>query len=118
MAKQPGRYQKHPVCTSKTVFYQRKLMKDAGTNESEATKIAMDRKEWRLRITQEMEHLENWERHQASFLKGPKILLPPANPQCYQRGKLCKSVDGLKNHIKRKHRGATHLFKCNPCDKT
>ena len=71
-----------------------------------------------------MEHLENWERQQASFFKwerkseNRKFLLPPANLQFYEWGKMCKSVDGLKNHIKRKHTESTHLFKRNPCDKT
>ena len=49
---------KRPGKKRKTLFYWRKLLKEAGVNWSEAGTIAQDRKKWKEIVTKRMTHLE------------------------------------------------------------
>ena len=116
--------QKRPGYKRKTIFYWRKLLKEAGINWTEAPKFALDRKEWKRRIKIRMDHLEKWEYQQGNRHDGEEKLekrnfdLPPTNLQCDICEKVCKSVGGLKIHIKRMHTEASHSFTCSRCQKT
>ena len=108
--------QKRPGYKQKTIFYWRKLLKEAGINWTEAPKFALERKEWKRRIKIRMDHLEKWEYQQGNRHDGEEKLekrnfdLP--------REKVCKSVGGLNIHIKRMHTEASHSFTCSRCQKT
>ena len=100
---------KCPGKKRKTLFYWRKLLREAGVNWSEAGTIAQDRKEWRRIVRNRMTHLEKWERQQAhnhqltETVRERNFEIQAPNLECSECGKRCKSLGGLKLHVKRIH---------------
>ena len=114
---------KCPGKKRKTLFYWRKLLREAGVNWAEAGTIAQDRKEWRRIVKNRMTHLEKWERqqahnHQLTETVGERNFETQApNLECPECGKLCKSLGGLKLHVKRIHTEPQCSFECPRCAK-
>ena len=112
---------KRPGKKKKTLFYWKKLLTEAGINWTEAGALAANRKEWKKIIYKRMAHLETWERQQAHNHNLEEIVdernwqAPQTNLQCVECGKTCRSVGGLKVHIKRIHQRPTHSFVCEKC---
>ena len=56
---------KLPGHKRKTLFYWRKLLKEAGINWAEALKLAADMKKWKAIVVSRMEHIHKWEAERA-----------------------------------------------------
>ena len=108
---------KLPGHKRKTIFYWRKLLKEAGINWAEAPKLATDRKKWKAIVVSRVEHIHKWEterakhhqtRQQTSIHKR-NFTPPPPSLTCEVCNKQCKTMAGLKIHQKRMH-GPTEMF--------
>ena len=68
-----------------------------------------------------MSHSETWECQQAHNHNLGELVdernwqAPQTNLQCVECGKICRSVGGLKVHIKRIHQRPAHSFVCEKC---
>ena len=56
---------KLPGHTRKTLFYWRKLLKEAGINWAEASKLAAEGKKWKAIVVSRMEHIHKLETERA-----------------------------------------------------
>ena len=113
---------KLPGHKRKTLFYWRKLLKEAGVNWSEAPKIAQDRKQWKKMVNTRMQHLLEFEmgkaKHHQETIDRRNTTPPRPSLTCEECGMECKSMGGLKIHIKRIHTDNNCTFECPNCNRT
>ena len=115
LPKNPGRKQK-------TVFYWKKILREAYIPWSCDQKFAEDRKQWEKRIKSRMLHLYEWESNgntnEDTTLKRNPQTSATDSLTCRDCGKVCKSIGGLKIHAKRMHGESTVTSVCRGCEKT
>ena len=62
----------------KTVLYWRRVLKEAGIDWTEVERLTSDRKGWKEKVAERMEHLDRWERqkgHGYSWEQGEERLV-------------------------------------------
>ena len=116
-----------PKCkgrSRKTILYWRKLVKEAGWDYTKIAGFATDRGEWKRRVKERMEHLEEYEWSTGKRWMGPVMernreVVEDEVLKCEVCGKICKSKAGLTIHRKRMHEEseAKKQFQCE-CGKT
>ena len=110
---------KCPGKKRKTLLYWKKILKEAGIERTRADELAADRKTWRKKVNEKMEHLAKWERSRGHFNGedvGPRNAAPTKETStiCAQCDKVCKSKAGLRIHVKRIHEDP----QCRKCKTT
>ena len=114
---------KCPGKKRKTLLYWKKIQKEAGIEWTRADELAADRKTWRKKVNERMEHLAKWERSRGHFNGedvGPRNPAPTKETStiCAQCDKVCKSKTSLRIHVKRIHEDPQCSFECRKCKTT
>ena len=111
----------------KTVLYWRRLLRDAGIDWTEVERLTSDRKGWKEKVAERMEHLDRWERqkgHGYKWEQGEERLVRNVGRGegelvCRYEGcgKVCRNKAGLAMHEKRMHRVNEERgrLKCERC---
>ena len=111
---------KLPGHKKQTLFYWRKLLKEAGINWAEPPKLATDRKKWIAIVVSRVEHIHEWETERAKHhqtrqktnIHKRNLTPPPPSLTCEVCNKQCKTRAGLTIHRKRMHRPTEISFSC------
>ena len=111
---------KKPGAKRKTVLYWKKLLREAGIDASRIGQLTKDRKAWKARVKQRMDHLALWEESRGKRYQGPELARNQPKErevifECEVCGKVCKNKGGLTIHRKRMHE-ASSLKKAFPCE--
>ena len=108
----------------KTVLYWKKLLREAGIDYTKIGQLTSDRKLWKSRVRERMDHLRKWEWSMGHSWEGvPMERNAPKEVesifQCDVCAKVCKNKAGLVIHRKRMHETSSlkKLFKCGTCEK-
>ena len=108
----------------KTVLYWKKLLREAGLDWTRIGQLTSDRRVWKGRVRERMDHLRKWEWSQGHKWEGAQMErnVPKEEEsvfQCDVCAKVCKSKAGLVIHRKRMHDASSmkKLFKCDTCAK-
>ena len=108
----------------KTVSYWKKLLREAGLDPTDMTRLTGDRKKWKGLVMDRMRHLDKWEMSQSHEWQGAAVMrneppVPDVVFACRTCGRVCKSKGGLVNHRRRMHEESTakKLFKCDDCER-
>ena len=117
-SKMPGRKRK-------TVLYWKKMLNDAGLDWTDVERMTSDRREWKRRVLDRMNHLHEWERQKGHMYEwDERVRRLERNErrvivlECrYGCGMVCKTKAGLTVHEKRMHRAAEERvkFTCERC---
>ena len=115
------KWDRGPGRTRKTVTYWRKLIREAGFDASEIGSLTADRKVWRMKCKERMDHLRDFEQSKGKKWVGAEverngIRVDIGIYDCSVCGKVCKSKAGLTIHKKRMHMESV-LKKKFPCEK-
>ena len=118
------RYDKLPGKKRKTILYWRRLVKEAGIDETRIASLTKERKEWKSLIRTRMKHLQEWDRRGGKKVleeRGERNITVGVQDDftCDWEGcgKVCKSKGGLTAHRRRMHEVSKHkvIFKCQLC---
>ena len=115
-------WEKMPGNKRKTVFYWRKLLREAGIDATNLNELTSDRKGWRRKVRKRMKWIEKWEKSQGHTWEGPEMernqRVVEAELVCDVCGKECKSKAGLVIHRRRMHEvsGKKKEFVCEECE--
>ena len=106
----------------KTVLYWKKILREAGLDPTDVASLTRDRKVWRSKVKERMQHLTDWEKSKGHFWTGGMVLRNDvgANAKvfdCRVCGRVCKSKGGLVNHRRRTHEESSQKkkFECEKC---
>ena len=98
----------------KTVLYWRSVLREAGIDWTEVERLMSDKKGWKEKMAERMEHLDRWERqkgHGYRWEQGGERLVRnvvrgEGESVCRYEGcgKVCRNKAGLVMHEKRMHR--------------
>ena len=124
------KWKKTPGKKRKTLFYWKKLLREAGIDWTEIQKETQDRETWKSRVKERMNHLEKFEQQQGHHYEwGPNEETLTRNSQTRRPeegdlrcdvegcGKLCKSKAGLTIHKRWIHEPPRKNFECPLCTK-
>ena len=83
-----------------------------------------DRKQWREKVKERVEHLREWEKSKGKRWSGAAVVRNEVGVDaqvfdCRVCGRVCKSKSGLVNHRRRTHEesAAKQLFQCERCER-
>ena len=106
----------------KTVFYWRKLIREAGLDCTKIGEMTKDRKAWKNTVKERMKHLDQYEQSKGNkwsgqWLSRNKEVEQPTSLSCEICGKSCRSKGGLTNHQRRMHNVSKlkKSFSCKKC---
>ena len=111
----------------KTVLYWRRVLREAGIDWTEVERLTSDRKGWKEKVAERMEHLDRWERqkgHGYRWEQGEErlvrnVMRGEGELVCRYEGcgKVCRNKAGLVMHEKRMHRVNEEKgrLKCERC---
>ena len=111
----------------KTVLYWRRVLREAGIDWTEVERLTSDRKGWKEKVAERMEHLDRWERqkgHGYRWEQGEErlvrnVMRVEGELVCRYEGcgKVCRNKAGLVMHEKRVHRVNEEKgrLKCERC---
>ena len=112
---------KAPGKCRKTVLYWKKLMREAGLDPTNVASLTKDRKVWKQKVKERMDHLRKWEASKGKRWTGEPVgrndMVVDTVFDCRVCGKVCKSKAGLVNHRRRMHEEsvAKKKFECVKC---
>ena len=112
----------------KTVLYWRRVMAEAGVDPMEVERLTGDRRGWKAKVGERVQHLELWEAqkgHGYRWRQGEERVERSQRAEVglvcgYEGcGKRCKTKGGLAIYQKRMHRemGGRVNFRCGACGK-
>ena len=120
------RWEGAPRGRRKTVLYWKRLLREAGIDPTKIGQLSADRRIWKGRVRERMDHLRKWEWSMGHKWTGaamernvPKEDVTEFVFVCDVCGKVCKSKAGVTIHRKRMHEVSSlkKTFKCDACDK-
>ena len=106
----------------KTVFYWKKLLREAGLDSTKIGKLTSDRKEWKRIVRERMKHLAEYDKSKGNkwtgqWMERNEKKETPEGFVCEECGKVCRSKGGLTIHSKRMHNVSKlkKQFTCKKC---
>ena len=114
---------KVPGKKRKTVLYWRKLLREAGIDQTRIGMLSQDKKGWKATVNERVKHIEEWEekggnkseqeRGARNNIKENEVVF-----ECEVCGKVCKNKAGLTNHRRRIHEISKQKkkFTCEVCN--
>ena len=116
-------HEKRPGKKRKTILYWKQLLREAGIDYTKIGEETRDRKVWKRRVMERMDHIAEWERNGGNLstagARGDRRQqMEDTDLTCTVCQKICESKAGLTVHIKRIHEVSSHkvTFKCDKCN--
>ena len=103
----------------RTIFYWKKLLREAGVDATNLKAVTEDRKKWKKIVKERMEHLDKWEKSRGHKWMGEEMMRNEIKEVevlffCEVCWKRCKTKGGLVVHRRRMHEVSTkkRVFEC------
>ena len=121
--KELEKYEKPKGRRRKTVFYWKKLIREAGWDQTNIGALTGDRKKWKALVKDRMKHLLRWEESKGNKWTEGEVIRNQVREEtvvfkCDVCGKTCRSKGGLVNHRRRIHELSDQRkkFRCQKCE--